>query len=95
MELDHTDDAGMQMQKLTEAGNEILRLTAILKVVGNDYNVTKVNVLKAGTKEGIKQARIECQEAEGRYKGVMADIKCQKEIINIIKTLAKAEHNQF
>ena len=75
MELDHTDDAGMQMQKLTEAGNEILRLTAILKVVGNDYNVTKVNVLKAGTKEGIKQARIECQEARGQIQGCYGGYK--------------------
>ena len=95
MEVDHTDDAGMQLQKLAQAGNEILRLTAVLKAVGDDYNITKVNVLKATTKEDIQKAKIEKQEAEGRYKGVLADIRCQKEIIQIIKTLAKAEHNQF
>lgn len=94
MELSHQDDAGTQLQRLAEATNEVIKLTEMLKLAGKNYNDTKVNLLKA-TPENIIQFKIERQEAEGKYKEILASIRCQKEIINTIKTLAKAEHNQF
>lgn len=94
MILDHQEDAGMQLQRLAEATNEVIKLTEMLKVAGKYYNDTKILVLKA-TPETILQAKIDRQEAEGKYKEILACIRCQKEIINTIKTLAKAEHNQF
>ena len=95
MEIKHTDDAGIQLQKLAEATTEVIKLTEMLKVAGKNYNDTKVNVLKAITEEEKLKAKIERQEAEGAYKGILASIRCQKEVINTIKTLAKAEHNSF
>jgi len=93
--LDYTEDAGTQLQRLAEATNEVIKLTEMLKVAGQSYNETKVNVLKATTEEEVRKAKIERQEAEGKYKEILASIRCQKEIINTIKTLTKAEHNQF
>jgi hypothetical protein len=92
--LDSTHDAGTQLAKLAEATNEVIKLTEMLKVAGQYYNESKILVLKA-TPENRTQAKIERQEAEGKYKEILASIRCQKEIINTIKTLAKAEHNQF
>ena len=93
--LDYTEDAGTQLQRLAEATNEVIKLTEMLKVAGQSYNETKVNVLKATTEEEVRKAKIKRQEAEGKYKEILASIRCQKEIINTIKTLTKAEHNQF
>jgi len=93
--LDYTEDAGTQLQRLAEATNEVIKLTEMLKVAGQSYNETKINVLKATTEEEVRKAKIERQEAEGKYKEILASIRCQKEIINTIKTLTKAEHNQF
>jgi len=93
--LDYTEDAGTQLQRLAEATNEVIKLTEMLKVAGQSYNETKINILKATTEEEVRKAKIERQEAEGKYKEILASIRCQKEIINTIKTLTKAEHNQF
>jgi len=93
--LDHTEDSAVQLQRLAEATNEVIKLTEMLKVAGKNYNETKINVLKASTIPEVLSAKIERQEAEGKYKEILASIRCQKEIINTIKTLAKAEHNQF
>lgn len=92
--LDSTHDSGTQLAKLAEATNEVIKLTEMLKVAGKYYNDTKILVLKA-TPETLTQAKIERQEAEGKYKEILASIRCQKEIINTIKTLAKAEHNCY
>jgi hypothetical protein len=95
LELNHSDDSGTQLQRLAETTNEIIKLTEMLKVAGEFYNQTKVDLLQAETPEEIKKAKIERQYAEGKYKGILADIRCKKEIVNTIKTLAKAEHNSF
>ncbi len=95
MVLDHTEDSATQMQRLAEATNENIRLTELLVALGEQLNQTRIDVLKATTKEEIRGARILRQIAEGKYKETQARIRCQKEIMASIKYLIKAEGSQF
>ena len=55
MELNHTDDASTQMQKLLQATNEVVKLTNELIEAGNALNE------KRGKYREI-QAKIKCQK---------------------------------
>ena len=41
MQLSHEDDAGMQLRKLQDIGNELIELTRELVTVGNELNAVK------------------------------------------------------
>ncbi len=92
MELNHTDDASTQSQKLVHATNEIVLLTNQLIEIGTLLNQTEVNVLMAFGAEDKRKAKILRQQAKGKYKEVQARIKAQKEIINSLKVTIRAEN---
>lgn len=91
MILDHTQDVAVQYEKLVEATNEVIKLTEQLVVIGTALNDAKVTILKAPGAEEKHQAIIDRQIIEGKFAEVKARIKCQKEIINSLKIILKAE----
>lgn len=95
MELDHTQDGAVQMQRLAEATNKNIVLTEQLVAIGTQLNLTKLDILRAITPEEKLKAKIDHQIIEGKYKETQARIKCQKEIMSSIKYLLKAEGSKF
>jgi hypothetical protein len=93
MELNHTDDVGMQTQKMISVANEIIALNEALKLAGDWLNECIVESLRAETDEAKKNAKIKCQEAKGKFAAIKADIRAKKEIINVLKMLIRAEGN--
>ena len=90
--LNHEDDAGTQLSKIAEAGNELIRLNNELMESGNLLNQAEIDYIKADDKVAAKVKR---QELRGNFARIKALIKTQKEVISIRKYMIKAEHNQF
>jgi hypothetical protein len=95
MELDPSDDVAILNSKLCLSINKTIELTNQLRDLGGVFNSTKIDIIRAESKEDIRTAKIAHQEAEGKYKEIQALIRCQKEITMGIKTLLKAEKGGF
>jgi hypothetical protein len=95
LEINHEEDAGVQMQRLAEATNKNIMLTEQLVAIGTQLNLAKLDILRAENEEAKLKAKIVHQEIEGKYKETQARIRCQKEIMSSIKYLIKAEGSKF
>ena len=61
MALDHTDDVGMQMQKMLAAANEIKRLTdEELIPRGNEYNNSRGKYKEVQAKIAVQKEIVNC-----------------------------------
>ena len=58
MELNHTDDAGMQLQKLAQVQNELTDLYEELKVRGAEFNLAYGRFSETKAKISIKKTQI-------------------------------------
>lgn len=93
--LNHTDDAGTQLQRLAEADNEGQRLTAELIAIGTQLNLADIDVDQSKTAEEKLEKKIIWKTIRGKYKETQAKIKCLDRKISSIKYLIKSEKNQF
>ena len=95
MELDHTDDVAILNQKLTAAGNEVLRLQKLLESSGDLLTEAKVEVNNAEGVEQKKKRKEILIRAEGAFAKIKSQQKLQKEIIAIVKHQLKGEGSHY
>jgi hypothetical protein len=81
------------MGQMAIATNQVVQLTEALVLAGGILNDCEIKLIEAISKEDKRKAKIEKQIAKGKFAEIKAKIKAQKEIINSLKILIKAEHN--
>ena len=95
MDLNHSDDAGSQLQKLTELDAEGVLLTEQLVAIGTQLNLADIDIDNAKTMEEKVAKKIIWKTIRGKYKETQARIKCLDRRISAIKYLIKSERNTF